>query len=38
MKKSFHILRLALLIDGNCDSEISVKGVDDAYLVEGWTK
>jgi len=38
VKKSFRILGLALPIDGSCDSEISVKGVDNAYLVEGLTK
>ena len=38
VKKSFRILGLALPIDGSCDSEISVKGVDNAYLVEGLAK
>ncbi|RPB02600.1 hypothetical protein L873DRAFT_1787597 [Choiromyces venosus 120613-1] len=27
--------RLALLIDRSCDSEISVKGLDKTYLIEG---
>jgi len=35
VKKSFRILGLALPIDGTCDDEISVKGIESAYLVEG---
>jgi len=38
VKKSFRILGLALPIDGSCDSEISVKGVENAYLAEGLAK
>jgi len=35
VKKSFHILGLALPIDGSCDGEISIKGIDSTYLREG---
>ncbi|KAG0129183.1 hypothetical protein HOY82DRAFT_540914 [Tuber indicum] len=35
VKKSFHILGLALPIDGTCDQEISIKGLDSTYLQEG---
>jgi len=32
--KSFRILGLVLAINGTCDDEISVKGIESAYLVE----
>ena len=35
VKKAFRIVGLALPIDGSCDHEISIKGIDGAYLVEG---
>jgi len=35
VKKSFRILGLALPIDGSCDGEISIKGIENAYLQEG---
>jgi len=35
VKRSFRILGLALPINGTCDNEISVKGIESAYLVEG---
>ncbi|KAG0127703.1 hypothetical protein HOY82DRAFT_613106 [Tuber indicum] len=35
VRKSFRIMELVLPIDGSCDYEISVRGVDTAYLVDG---
>ena len=35
VKKSFRVLGLALPIDGSCDGEISIKGIENAYLQEG---
>lgn len=35
VRKSFTILGLALPIDGSCDGEISIKGIENAYLQEG---
>ena len=35
IKKSFRILGLALPINGSCDEEISIKGLDCTYLREG---
>ena len=35
IKKSFWILGLALPINGTCDKEISIKGLDCTYLDEG---
>lgn len=32
--RSFRAVRLALPIDGSCDSEISIKGLDSAGLTE----
>ncbi|KAG0137933.1 hypothetical protein HOY82DRAFT_535264 [Tuber indicum] len=33
--KAFQILGISLPISGSCDHEISVKGIDKTYLVEG---
>ena len=35
VKKSFRILGLALPINGSCDGEISITGIDSTYLREG---
>ena len=35
VRRYFRILRLALPIDGSCDGEISIKGIENAYLQEG---
>lgn len=35
IKKSFRILGLALTINGSCDEEITIKGLDCTYLREG---
>ena len=35
VQKSFRILGLALPIDGSCDMEISLKGIDQTYLRDG---
>ena len=35
VRRYFRILRLALPIDGSCDGEISIQGIENAYLQEG---
>jgi len=35
VRRYFRILQLALPIDGSCDGEISIKGIENAYLQEG---
>lgn len=35
IRRSFRVIGLSLPIDGSCDEEISIKGIDKTYLIEG---
>ncbi|KAG0133181.1 hypothetical protein HOY82DRAFT_605021 [Tuber indicum] len=35
VRRSFRIVGLALPIDGSCDGEISIKGIENTYLRKG---
>ncbi|KAG0125939.1 hypothetical protein HOY82DRAFT_542769 [Tuber indicum] len=35
VRKAFRVVELALPINGSCDNELSVKGIEGTYLTEG---